>query len=69
MSTKYLTLPFLIRYPDGDEYIGHFEDDVRSGHGTLKSLVPSGHSLNTVYVGDWENDVRSGYGVLDFIVR
>jgi len=58
-----------MRYPDGDEYIGHFEDDVRSGHGTLKSLVPSGHSLNTVYVGDWENDVRSGYGVLDFIVR
>lgn len=57
-----------MRYGQGDEYVGNFRDDMRHGHGTLKSSQNK-TSLDTIYIGDWANDMKSGYGVLDYIVR
>jgi len=57
-----------MRYPNGEEYLGIFKDNMRHGHGTLKSSQNK-NTLDTIYVGNWVNDVRSGYGVLDYIIR
>ena len=68
--TTYISYPpFLIfRYPNGEDYVGHFKDGFRHGHGTLKSSQNKS-TLDTVYVGNWENDIKTGYGVIDYIVR
>ena len=55
-------------YPDTSEYVGHWENDARNGHGTLRTFSLDG-SLQTVYIGGWHNDQKSGYGVQDFVVR
>lgn len=44
-----------IIYADGSLYIGEFNDGVRQGHGTWKSL-------NESYEGDWLHDCYWGYG-------
>ena len=56
-------------YTNGSEYIGHWRNDERDGHGTLRTYSASGGLLQTVYVGDWQNDQKNGYGVQDFVVR
>lgn len=65
---KTLTKAPFYSYGQGDEYVGNFRDDMRHGHGTLKSSQNK-TSLDTIYIGDWANDMKSGYGVLDYIVR
>ncbi|XP_065655109.1 alsin isoform X2 [Hydra vulgaris] len=57
-----------MKYGQFEEYIGHFRDGLRHGHGMLKTLVPK-NTLETVYIGDWVNDVKQGYGVLDYVIR
>ena len=48
--------------------MGHWLDNQRSGHGSMKSATMS--SLGgTLYIGEWVCDKRSGYGVMDDIVR
>lgn len=37
-------------YPDGDFYVGEFEDDLKHGQGTFT------WSDNDVYTGQWKND-------------
>ncbi len=59
---------FPFSYRDGQEYIGNWMNDIRVGHGTLKSHSTD-RGLQTIYVGDWLNDQKHGYGVQDFIVR
>jgi len=56
-------------YKNGSEYTGHWKNDERVGHGTLKTYSADGGLLQTVYVGDWQNDQKNGYGVQDFLVR
>ena len=58
-----------MKYKNGSEYTGHWKNDERVGHGTLKTYSADGGLLQTVYVGDWQNDQKNGYGVQDFLVR
>lgn len=55
-------------YSNGSEYSGQWNNDVRDGHGTLRTFLAD-RGLQTVYVGDWQNDQKNGYGVQDFVVR
>jgi len=45
-------------YPSGDEYTGHFVQDLREGQGTLVEA----RTMNK-YVGGWKDDKRHGKGV------
>ena len=58
----------VLRYGQFEEYIGHFRDGLRHGHGMLKTSLPK-NSLETIYIGDWVNDFKHGYGVLDYVIR
>ncbi|XP_065051875.1 alsin-like [Rhopilema esculentum] len=58
-----------MKYHDGSEYVGHWENDCRNGHGTTRTFFGGDGTLETVYVGNWQNDQKHGYGVQDFVVR
>ena len=58
-----------MKYHDGSEYVGHWENDCRNGHGTIRTFFGGDGTLETVYVGNWQNDQKHGYGVQDFVVR
>eukprot|EP00794_Sanderia_malayensis_P017360 gene17360-19095_t len=55
-------------YRDGHDYVGHWENNMRIGHGTYKSISKD-RGLQTIYVGNWSNDQKHGYGVQEFIAR
>ena len=57
-----------IKYSNGDEYKGYFQNGKRQGHGILQQ----GRHLSSyasIYVGEWLNDQRSGYGMQDDILK
>lgn len=60
---------FLIHsYATGEVYEGCFQDNMRHGHGLLRSgkLTSSSPSM---FIGQWTMDKKSGYGVFDDITR
>lgn len=56
------------RYASGEVYDGCFQDNMRHGHGMLRS-----GKLNTsspsVFIGQWLQDRKAGYGVFDDITK
>nr|XP_033471621.1 alsin isoform X4 [Epinephelus lanceolatus] len=56
------------RYASGEVYDGSFQDNMRHGHGMLRS-----GKLNTsspsVFIGQWLQDKKTGYGVFDDITK
>ncbi|XP_032362367.1 alsin isoform X2 [Etheostoma spectabile] len=56
------------RYASGEVYDGFFQDNMRHGHGVLRS-----GKLNTsspsVFIGQWLQDKKTGYGVFDDITK
>ncbi|XP_063613523.1 alsin-like, partial [Penaeus indicus] len=58
----------VIRYANGDVYVGQVKDGLPSGHGVRKT-GHFGSQAASVYTGEWSQGVRAGYGVLDDIVR
>ncbi|XP_037774875.1 phosphatidylinositol 4-phosphate 5-kinase 8-like, partial [Penaeus monodon] len=58
----------VIRYANGDLYVGQVKDGLPSGHGVRKT-GHFGSQAASVYTGEWSQGVRAGYGVLDDIVR
>ncbi|XP_019379058.1 PREDICTED: alsin [Gavialis gangeticus] len=55
-------------YATGEVYEGCFQDNVRHGHGLLRSgkLTSSSPSM---FIGQWSMDKKTGYGVFDDITR
>ncbi|XP_072473393.1 alsin [Notamacropus eugenii] len=55
-------------YANGEVYEGCFQDNMRHGHGLLRSgkLTSSSPSM---FIGQWVMDKKSGYGVFDDITR
>uniref|UniRef100_A0A493TSF9 Alsin Rho guanine nucleotide exchange factor ALS2 n=1 Tax=Anas platyrhynchos platyrhynchos TaxID=8840 RepID=A0A493TSF9_ANAPP len=55
-------------YATGEVYEGCFQDNMRHGHGLLRSgkLTSSSPSM---FIGQWTMDKKSGYGVFDDITR
>ncbi|KAJ7345459.1 hypothetical protein JRQ81_001409 [Phrynocephalus forsythii] len=55
-------------YATGEVYEGSFQDNMRHGHGLLRSgkLTSSSPSM---FIGQWVTDKKSGYGVFDDITR
>ncbi|XP_041897353.1 alsin isoform X5 [Corvus kubaryi] len=55
-------------YATGEVYEGCFQDNMRHGHGLLRSgkLTSSSPSM---FIGQWIMDKKSGYGVFDDITR
>ncbi|KAM6463236.1 alsin isoform 1-T1 [Liasis olivaceus] len=58
----------IYRYATGEVYEGSFQDNVRHGHGLLRSgkLTSSSPSM---FIGQWVMDKKVGYGVFDDITR
>lgn len=58
----------MCRYASGEVYDGAFQDNMRHGHGVLRS-----GKLNTsspsVFIGQWLQDKKAGYGVFDDITK
>lgn len=56
------------RYANSEVYDGSFQDNMRHGHGMLRS-----GKLNTsspsVFIGQWLQDKKAGYGVFDDITK
>lgn len=59
---------FSSRYATGEVYEGSFQDNMRHGHGLLRSgkLTSSSPSM---FIGQWVMDKKAGYGVFDDITR
>ncbi|KAF7243685.1 Alsin [Varanus komodoensis] len=55
-------------YATGEVYEGSFQDNMRHGHGLLRSgkLTSSSPSM---FIGQWVMDKKTGYGVFDDITR
>lgn len=55
-------------YATGEVYEGCFQDNMRHGHGLLRSgkLTSSSPSM---FIGQWIMDKKCGYGVFDDITR
>nr|XP_020670133.1 alsin [Pogona vitticeps] len=55
-------------YGTGEVYEGSFQDNMRHGHGLLRSgkLTSSSPSM---FIGQWVMDKKTGYGVFDDITR
>ncbi|XP_029462134.1 alsin isoform X2 [Rhinatrema bivittatum] len=55
-------------YASGEVYEGYFQDNMRHGHGLLRSgkLTSSSPSM---FIGQWVMDKKTGYGVFDDITR
>ncbi|XP_039210413.1 alsin isoform X7 [Crotalus tigris] len=58
----------IYRYATGEVYEGSFQDNMRYGHGLLRSgkLTSSSPSM---FIGQWVMDKKAGYGVFDDITR
>ncbi|XP_031414211.1 alsin isoform X2 [Clupea harengus] len=56
------------RYATGEVYEGCFQDNMRHGHGMLRSGKLNSSSPS-VFIGQWLNDRKCGYGVFDDITR
>ncbi|KAM3855270.1 alsin isoform 3-T3 [Vipera latastei] len=58
----------IYRYATGEIYEGSFQDNMRHGHGLLRSgkLTSSSPSM---FIGQWVMDKKAGYGVFDDITR
>lgn len=63
-----LSIPFNHSYASGEVFEGCFQDNMRHGHGLLRSgkLTSSSPSM---FIGQWVMDKKSGYGVFDDITR
>ncbi|XP_051986364.1 alsin [Xyrauchen texanus] len=55
-------------YASGEVYEGSFQDNMRHGHGILRSGKLNSTSPS-VFIGRWQYDKKSGYGVFDDIIR
>ncbi|KAI2663309.1 Alsin [Labeo rohita] len=58
----------VFRYASGEIYEGSFQDNMRHGHGMLRSGKLNSTSPS-VFIGQWQYDKKSGYGVFDDITR
>jgi len=58
----------VFRYASGEVYEGSFQDNMRHGHGMLRSGKLNSTSPS-VFIGQWQYDKKSGYGVFDDITR
>ncbi|XP_066543467.1 alsin isoform X2 [Amia ocellicauda] len=56
------------RYATGELYEGSFQDNMRHGHGMLRSGKLTSSSPS-VFIGQWVQDKKTGYGVFDDITR
>ncbi|XP_060683523.1 alsin isoform X1 [Hemiscyllium ocellatum] len=58
----------IYKYATGEVYEGCFQDNMRHGHGLLRSgkLTSSSPSM---FIGQWAQDKKMGYGVFDDITR
>lgn len=56
------------RYATGEVYEGSFQDNMRHGHGMLRSGKLNSTSPS-VFIGQWLNDKKTGYGVFDDITK
>ncbi|XP_052004205.1 alsin-like [Xyrauchen texanus] len=52
-------------YASGEVYEGSFRDNMRHGHGMLRSGKMASPSSSSVFVGQWFQGRRTGYGVCD----
>ncbi len=59
---------FVFSYVSGEIYEGSFQDNMRHGHGMLRSGKLNSTSPS-VFIGQWQYDKKSGYGVFDDITR
>uniref|UniRef100_A0A8C8FBW3 Alsin Rho guanine nucleotide exchange factor ALS2 b n=1 Tax=Oncorhynchus tshawytscha TaxID=74940 RepID=A0A8C8FBW3_ONCTS len=55
-------------YATGELYEGSFQDNMRHGHGMLRSGTLNSSSPS-VFIGQWVHDKKTGYGVFDDITR
>ncbi|OCT63849.1 alsin [Xenopus laevis] len=55
-------------YANEDVYEGYFQDNMRHGHGLLRSGKLTSNSPS-IFIGQWVMDKKSGYGVFDDITR
>ncbi|XP_070969540.1 alsin-like isoform X1 [Oncorhynchus clarkii lewisi] len=56
------------KYATGELYEGSFQDNMRHGHGMLRSGTLNSSSPS-VFIGQWVHDKKTGYGVFDDITR
>ncbi|XP_034145403.1 alsin isoform X3 [Esox lucius] len=56
------------KYASGELYEGFFQDNMRHGHGMLRSGTLNSSSPS-VFIGQWVHDKKTGYGVFDDITR
>ncbi|XP_061082643.1 alsin isoform X1 [Conger conger] len=56
------------RYASGEVYEGWFQENMRQGHGILRSGKLTSSSPS-VFIGQWLQDRKNGYGVFDDITR
>uniref|UniRef100_A0A673WLP2 Alsin Rho guanine nucleotide exchange factor ALS2 n=1 Tax=Salmo trutta TaxID=8032 RepID=A0A673WLP2_SALTR len=56
------------KYATGELYDGSFQDNMRHGHGMLRSGTLNSSSPS-VFIGQWVHDKKTGYGVFDDITR
>lgn len=68
MSLTECVCVFVFRYASGEIYEGSFQDNMRHGHGMLRSGKLNSTSPS-VFIGQWQYDKKSGYGVFDDITR
>ncbi|XP_035380643.1 alsin isoform X1 [Electrophorus electricus] len=57
-----------LRYASGEVYEGSFQENMRHGHGMMRSGKLNSTSPS-VFIGQWVQDKRTGYGVFDDITR
>ncbi|KAM4697842.1 alsin [Rhinophrynus dorsalis] len=55
-------------YANGEVYEGFFQDNMRHGHGLLRSGKLTSTSPS-IFIGQWVMDKKTGYGVFDDITR
>ncbi len=48
----------VFNWPDGRKYIGHYQNDLRTGYGEMQ------HPSGNVFKGEWRRDVEHGSGSL-----
>ncbi|MGH0133524.1 UNVERIFIED_CONTAM: hypothetical protein FKN15_052980 [Acipenser sinensis] len=56
------------KYSTGEVYEGSFQDNMRHGHGILRSGKLTSYSPS-MFIGQWVKDKKTGYGVFDDITR